>query len=36
MPVGLLDLVATATEVALVAALVVMLADAKPKLPTRG
>jgi hypothetical protein len=36
MPVGLLDLVATATEVALVAALVVMLADAKPKLPSRG
>jgi hypothetical protein len=36
MPVGLLDLVATATEVALVAALVVMLADPKPNLSSRG
>jgi hypothetical protein len=36
MPVGFLDLVATATEVALVAALVVMLADPKPNLSSRG
>jgi hypothetical protein len=36
MPVGPLDLVATAIEVALVAALVVMLADPKSYLSSRG